>query len=101
MYNSIKELIELSKQRDIPIWKIVLETEVKLSECSVEDVYEKLNRRYEVMYNSTHKALEKAQEITGDLISGNAKKQHMYSGQQNTLGGFLINHIMALALSAS
>lgn len=53
------------------------------------------------MYKSVHKALQEPQVITGNLISGSAKKQYEYSEQQDTLGGFLINHIMALALSAS
>lgn len=101
MYRNIKELIEQAKDKSEPVWKIILDMEMKLTECSEEQIYEKLNKRYEVMYKSTHKALNEPQDITGDLISGNAKRQYDYSEQQETIGGFLINHIMALALSAS
>lgn len=101
MYGSIKELTELAKKESVPIWKIILDTEMKITECSEEQVYDKLDKRYEVMYKSVHKALQEPQVITGNLISGSAKKQYEYSEQQDTLGGFLINHIMALALSAS
>ena len=101
MYGSIKELTELAKKESVPIWKIILDTEMKITECSEEQVYDKLDKRYEVMYKSVHKALQEPQIITGNLISGSAKKQYEYSEQQDTLGGFLINHIMALALSAS
>ena len=101
MYGSIKELTELAKKESVPIWKIILDTEMKITECSEEHVYDKLDKRYEVMYKSVHKALQEPQVITGNLISGSAKKQYEYSEQQDTLGGFLINHIMALALSAS
>lgn len=101
MYRNIKELIEQARDKSEPVWKIILDKEIKLTECSKEQIYEKLNMRYNVMYKSTHKALNEPQDITGDLISGNAKRQYDYSEQQDTLGGFLINHIMALALSAS
>ncbi len=101
MYRNIKELIEQARDKSEPVWKIILDKEIKLTECSKEQIYEKLNMRYDVMYKSTHKALNEPQDITGDLISGNAKRQYDYSEQQDTLGGFLINHIMALALSAS
>lgn len=101
MYRNIKELIEQARDKSEPVWKIILDKEIKLTECSKEQIYEKLNMRYDVMYKSTHKALNEPQVITGDLISGNAKRQYDYSEQQDTLGGFLINHIMALALSAS
>lgn len=101
MYGSIKELTELAKKESVPIWKIILDTEMKITECSEEQVYDKLDKRYEVMYKSVHKALQEPQVITGNLISGSAKKQYEYSEQQDTLGGFLINHIMALALSAN
>lgn len=101
MYRNIKELIEQARDKSEPVWKIIPDKEIKLTECSKEQIYEKLNMRYDVMYKSTHKALNEPQDITGDLISGNAKRQYDYSEQQDTLGGFLINHIMALALSAS
>ena len=90
MYGSIKELTELAKKESVPIWKIILDTEMKITECSEEQVYDKLDKRYEVMYKSVHKALQEPQVITGNLISGSAKKQYEYSEQQDTLGGFLI-----------
>lgn len=49
MYGSIKELTELAKKESVPIWKIILDTEMKITECSEEQVYDKLDKRYEVM----------------------------------------------------
>lgn len=34
MYGSIKELTELAKKESVPIWKIILDTEMKITECS-------------------------------------------------------------------
>lgn len=101
MYRNIKELINQAKEKEVPLWRIVLETEMQVSEESEEDIIKKLTERYEVMYRSTHKALDRPQQTAGNLITGIANKQHIYSKSQDTLCGELINHIMALALSAS
>lgn len=76
MYRNIKELIEQARDKSEPVWKIILDKEIKLTECSKEQIYEKLNMRYDVMYKSTHKALNEPQDITGDLISSNAKRHN-------------------------
>ena len=101
MYTSIKDLISQAKEQKVPLWHIILETEMQISEESEEEIKKKLSKRYDVMYNSAHKALNKPQQTAGNLITGIANKQHIYSKNQDTLCGELINHIMALALSAS
>lgn len=101
MYTNIKELVHQAEQTQKPLWRIILETEMQLTEKTEKEIYVKLEKRYEVMYNAAHKALKTPQVTVGNLISGNAGKQYLYSEQQDTIGGFLINHIMALALSAS
>lgn len=101
MYSSIKELINEANEHNTPLWKIILETEMQISGISEEKIIEKLASRYDVMYRSTQKALDKPQQTAGNLITGIASKQYLYSKKNDTLCGELINHIMALALSAS
>ena len=94
MYRSIEELIKQAKEQEIPLWQVVLNMEMHITEATKEEIYEKLDKRYEVMYRCVHKALQQPQQTAGNLISGVA-------GSQDTICGSLINHVMALALSAS
>lgn len=101
MYRSIEELIKQAKEQEIPLWQVVLNMEMHITEATEEEIYEKLDKRYEVMYRCVHKALQQPQQTAGNLISGVAGSQEKYSRRQDTICGSLINHVMALALSAS
>ena len=101
MYNHIEELIKCAKEKQSPLWKIILENECEITEKSEEEVFALLDKRYEVMLRSVHKALEEPQQTVGNLITGMSNKQHIYSQTEDTLCGKELNHVMAMALSAS
>ena len=101
MYHNIEELISRAEQKNVPLWEIILENECELTEKSEEEVFELLDARYEVMFRSVHKALEEPQQTVGNLITGMSNKQHIYSQTEDTLCGKELNHVMAMALSAS
>lgn len=84
MYSSIKELINEANEHNTPLWKIILETEMQISGISEEKIIEKLASRYDVMYRSTQKALDKPQQTAGNLITGIASKQYLYSKKFET-----------------
>lgn len=101
MYNSIKGLIQCAKKKQVSIWQVVLENECRLSGKTNDEVFRQLEKRYEVMLRSVEKALEEPQETVGNLVTGMAHKQYLYSKKENSLCGPVLNHIMAMALSAS
>ena len=64
-YNSIQELFNLAEERDVPLSQIVLETESVLTERSNEDIYNEMERRYEVMKSSDKNALFESRKTAG------------------------------------
>lgn len=101
MYYNLQGLLKIAMEREVPLWKIILENEMKLSQMTEEEVFVNLSRRYKVMEASAHKAMEQKLHVKGSLINGLAYSQNQYAKEGNTLGGELINHVMALALSSS
>lgn len=101
MYNNVEELIKCAKEKQVPLWKVILENECEMTEKSEEEIFALLDKRYEVMLCSVHKALEEPQQTVGNLITGMSNKQHIYSQKEDTLCGKELNHVMAMALSAS
>ena len=101
MYHNLQELLNIATEREVPLWKIILENEMKLSQMTEDEVFVNLSRRYKVMEASAHKAMEQNLHVKGSLINGLAYSQNQYAKEGNTLSGELINHVMALALSSS
>ena len=101
MYYNLQGLLKIAMEREVPLWKIILENEMKLSQMTEDEVFANLSRRYKVMEASAHKAMEQKLHVKGSLINGLAYSQNQYAKEGNTLGGELINHVMALALSSS
>lgn len=98
MYHSLQDLVSLAKSQSKPIARIILENEMALTEITEEEVYELLERHYEVMVAGAKKALAEPQQMVGGLISGQAAKQHKY---ERPLCGEYLNDVMAMALSVS
>jgi L-serine dehydratase len=101
LYDNLTTLLEMAEERQDPLWKIILENEMQLRDVSEEDVFKKLDQRYEVMLSSANKALNKPQETAGNLIKGMAKQQFQYSNKDDTFCGTDLNRVMAFALSSS
>lgn len=101
MYNNIKELVEVAEKDKLPIWKVILENEMKVSSLTEEEIFENLSRRYEVMKNSAEKALNKSFHTVGSLIEGITAPQYTYAHTDKTICGSFINKVMARALSCS
>lgn len=100
-YNSIQELFNLAEERDVPLSQIVLETESALTEHSYEDIYNEMERRYEVMQSSAKNALLESRKTAGGLIEGITKTHYSYTLKGNTLSGDFINKVMSRAFSCS
>jgi len=98
MYHSLQDLIDQANRRQVSIARIVLENEMAFSEKTEEEVYELLDRHYEVMVASAQRALQEPQDMVGGLISGQAARQYSY---KRALCGDYLNKVMALALSVS
>ena len=101
MYSNIEELVQCAEKRHLALWQVILENECHLTQKIQKEIFAQLDERYQVMLKSARKALEKPQKSVGNLISGVSYQQQLYSNNRDSLCGPELNHIMAMALSAS
>ena len=101
MYSNIEELVQCAEIRHLALWQVILENVWHLTQKTQKEIFAQLDERYQVMLKSARKALEKPQKSVGNLISGVSYQQQLYSNNRDSLCGPELNHIMAMALSAS
>jgi len=101
MYENTESLFQLTEKENKPLWHIILKNEITISDLTEEEVFNRMEKSYEVMLNSAHKALNKSHQTAGNLISGISKDHYEYTNEKDTLCGTAINHAMAMALSSS
>lgn len=101
MYNSIEDMLRLAEEENKPLYQIILDNEVRLSECREEEVLANLDRRYQVMEEAAAKALTVERKTVGSLITGITKPQYEYAKRKDTICGDFLNMVMARALSCS
>lgn len=101
MYQSIAGLLALAEEQEVPLWHVILENEMRLTEKTEEEVFHRLEDTYEVMVRSATKALTTPLPSIGGLITGISSLQNTHSQSGNTLCGPWLNRMMALAFSCS
>jgi L-serine dehydratase len=101
MNTTFDTLLERKREKDIPLWQVILEGEIQEFGGSEAAIFTELERRYEIMIKSTEKAKEKPLSTVGNLISGYTKNAVDYAKTGRTICGPFINEVMARALSAS
>lgn len=102
MYNSIKELLEEADSRSLELWQVILEDEMIYTEKTEEEIFDRLDERYEIMKRSTARAIgEERSGMRRSLISGIAAGQYAYGKEKGGVSGSFINILMARALSCS
>ncbi|MEG2440586.1 MAG: L-serine ammonia-lyase, iron-sulfur-dependent, subunit alpha [Acetivibrio sp.] len=101
MYQNMKDILNITKEKNIPIYRLVLDNEIRVTEKEERWIWEELKKRYEVMKEAASKALYQEGSTVGNLISGITKNQYEYTLKENTVCGTFINKVMARALSCS
>lgn len=101
MYQNFSELLREAETAGVPLWKPILRNERVLTGRSEEEIFAKLESRYDIMRVSAERALEHPLPTMGNLISGVAKAQDTYAERHGSLCGSFLNKVMARALSCS
>ncbi len=101
MYRSFEELFAQAEEREVPLFRIILENEMLVSGKTKEDVFAELESRWAVMSAAALRGLhEKLAQEKSIVEDGLSFRQEIYS-KLNTITGKNINHMMAMAFSAS
>ena len=101
MYKDFASLLAQAAEAKAPLWRIIAEDEMRLSELSEHELLMRLDTRLSVMEQSAKRALEEPLETVGGLISGVACRHARYAENGKALTGRLANRVMAYALSSS
>lgn len=100
MYTDVEQLLRETGKRNMPLHRVILENEMELNNQTEEEVYRRLKLHWEVMEESSRRALDQPQPMQPPLISGQSSRQYQFCKEESLLGGGL-NEMMAAALSAS
>jgi len=101
LFNTAEELINLCQERNMPIGKIALETEIKATGVPEAELLEKMRKVLQVMRDSASAGLTKEIKSLSGLSGGNALKMNEYAKTGKTLCGATLNQAMARAYSSS
>ena len=99
--SSGRELIEICREKNIPIWEYTIEEEMEKSEWERDRVIDKMRSTLHVMMSSSTYAQENQVQSLSGLIGGDAYKIKQYADRGKTLTGEFMTRAMARALSSS
>ena len=101
MYHNFADMLSIAEEQKTSLWRVILQNEIKHSDLNEKEIFENLEKHWQVMYRSAHKALDKPMETALNLISGVTADQNRYAEQKGGICGRMINKAMAYALSCS
>ena len=101
MYNSAKDILALIGTSNKSIADIAIENEIEIWETTKEEILQKLEERYDIMYTACHQGLEKAITSISGLTGGTGKRMWDYIQSGKTIGDTTALKGVAYALSCS
>ena len=101
MLNTHKDIIDYCEKNKVDISQMVLESEMKNTKKTKEQIEEKLKIVLEVFNKSAHDTLEKSYTTRFKMIDGFAKKFMEYKETGKSIVGDFLVEAMAMAFSTS
>ena len=101
MYRSGKDIIKFCSDKNIPIWKLALESEIEDTNSSESEVMKKMREVLKVMKKSSTAGVKNNRKTLGGIIGGESLKIKKRLESKDTLCGPLINKAMVKAFSTS
>ncbi len=99
MFSKAEEIIKICNDRNIAIYELVLEEELKTSKMTKEEIRAELGKMFEVMEGSASAYLEEPSVTHMGMIDGFAHKMYEYSKRDDTITGSFLVETMAMAFS--
>lgn len=95
------ELVEICKEKNIPISEYAIRMEMENTNLSREEVIEKMKRNLKAMKESSNEGREKEVYSVTGLIGGDAYRLQKYLESGKSLTGDVMIQAMSMALSCS
>lgn len=95
--DSMQEIFDKITQRQIPFWKVVLETDMEERQVSAMESMEKMRVTWQAMLESVTGYQGDRRSVSG-LVGGDGRKMQDYAAQEETLSGAYLQNVIATAL---
>lgn len=94
---SVKQLLETVKSQGLPLWKVILEEDVKDRNVSHEDSLKQMNALWTAMKSASEGYRAAARSKSG-LVGGDGEKMRHYALAGNGIAGAYLSGVIAEAL---
>lgn len=96
-FTSASELIKIAKEKDIPLWKVILQMDCFDTGISEEQSFEKMTKLWETMKNSSEN-YNKNDKSSSGLVGGDGGRMDEYISLNDTISGGIIPQVIKEAL---
>lgn len=100
MFRNVKELIEITQEKQIPISEVMITQEMEVTQKTREEIFQGMERNLSVMEAAVEKGLKGVTSQTG-LTGGDAVKLQAYIQSGRSLSGNLILDAVSKAVATN
>ncbi|MFS0751885.1 L-serine ammonia-lyase, iron-sulfur-dependent, subunit alpha [Oceanobacillus sp. 1P07AA] len=100
MFRTVKELVDMANEKQIPISEVMILQEMEVKEQSREQVMAEMEKNLQVMENAIDDALKGVESVTG-LTGGDAVKVQKYMKEKTPLSGNLMMDAVSKAMGTN
>lgn len=100
MFKNVKELVQLTEERNTSISEIMITQEMEVTGKSREDIFSQMYRNLEVMEQAVENGLKGVKSLSG-LTGGDAVKLQAYIASGKTLSGHTILDAVSKAVATN
>lgn len=100
-YDSIADLVSAAEKENVRISDLVIKEQAEASECSVEEMYNKMYKSFKVMIEAVEKGIVKDSRSVSGLTGGSAWKMREQVAAGKNICGPVFGNAMIMALAVS
>ncbi|MDD6283675.1 MAG: L-serine ammonia-lyase, iron-sulfur-dependent, subunit alpha, partial [Oribacterium sp.] len=100
-YQSIEELVKAAEAANATISALVLADQAKEMECTEQEIYERMERSFDVMVASVQTGNDEKLRSMSGLTGGEGYRMFRYASEGGGLSGGFLTRAMARALAVS
>jgi L-serine dehydratase len=100
-YQSIEELVQAAEAANAKISALVLADQAKEMECTEQEIYERMERSFDVMLASVQTGKDEKLRSMSGLTGGEGYRMFRYASEGGGLSGGFLTRAMARALAVS
>ncbi|GLO65955.1 L-serine ammonia-lyase, iron-sulfur-dependent, subunit alpha [Oceanobacillus kimchii] len=100
MFRTVKELVDIANEKQIPISEVMILQEMEVKEQSRDQVMAEMEKNLQVMENAIDDALKGVESVTG-LTGGDAVKVQKYMKEKTPLSGNIMMDAVSKAMGTN